>query len=255
MILREMDRSFDSDFSELETNEMVEIISFPRLYHLYKSSQIFIRLANRRKHVLVLGPQENLRLNPVTKDVNDILLHQAPSVVLDLFPSFNFRKDCSDKYAFLARNLEFQCWELAACRSVVIPSQSRDQICKEDGDSAFNSAPSQQQNQMNAPLTGAFHSNYSRQDEPVSKDARSAFYRPIMPDFSLSKDFYSYRPEIRSSLVSVLSSSLFLTASEVTNVGKLQSEPNYPYNYLVTLALKNSPTSALSLGEICDFIR
>ena len=123
VIQRERIRSFDDDLMTIPiTKEIViEAISFQRFYHLYLNQRIFVRVA-RHQIVLVIGSHNFWRLSQISKDWKKIPLNETPAVLLKLFPLFDFDKDCTDKFAFLARNSKFHSWELVTCRSVFFSS-------------------------------------------------------------------------------------------------------------------------------------
>ena len=256
MIQREKSRNRDSDVIGA-ANDTVTVISFQRLYHLYALRRILIRVVRHAQTVLVIEPHDFWRLTPITTDLRDLLLNETPTVLLEVFPFFNFAKHFfCDKLAFLARNVEFQCWEVVAFRPGLFSFQSVYKTCQNINPSALNRSSSHELHPNNADPTKIvpLHHSDDEDDSPINVEISSDDEQSVSSsNDSLSLPAHSsYPPKLSDPLLAPTSPASSESSIELS--AHLYPDPNYSYSDLITLAIKNSP-GCLSVSMICDFIR
>lgn len=116
----------DQDSLTVPDGQSVQAVSLQRFHSLYLSGRIHLRLnSGFRQTVLVVESAHLHQFQSSTIDAKDVLLDGAPVVLLDLLCWLS-ACDYVNKYAFLAYNAEFQCWELVGCLTPLVknhPSQ------------------------------------------------------------------------------------------------------------------------------------
>lgn len=113
LVWREKCRTLEQQGSlTVPEDQTVQAVALRRFHFLYFNDLIHMRVhPNVHKVLIFKSGRTRVRLWSATIDAKNVLMNEAPAVLLDILTLLSTR-DYTNKYAFLAKNQEFQCWEL-----------------------------------------------------------------------------------------------------------------------------------------------